>query len=203
MKKTLMGLALAGCALSANAAMSQSVASIQARLARPDVMCGRFEQAKQLVGIRKPLVSSGRFCVVKGTGVVWRTLKPFPGTLRLTRDQIVQFQGERVAMQLDATKEPVVRMINGVLFSMLGGDLGQLDTLFDADGTVAPQAWQVKLKARNPALARAIGTIRLEGNTYVKAIFMDEDSGDKTAITFSDIQSGREAMSAEEAGLFK
>lgn len=203
MKKYLIAAVLMGGGVAAQAAVSQSVAQIQARLAQPDVMCGRFDQAKQLVGIRKPLLSSGRFCVVKGSGVVWRTLKPFPGTLRLTRDQIVQFQGERVALRLDARNEPVVKMVNGVLFSMLAGDLGQLDTLFETSGTVAPQSWQVQLKARNPALARAIGTIRLEGNTHVQAIFMDEASGDRTAISFSEIRAGREAMTAEEAGLFE
>jgi hypothetical protein len=129
-------------------------------LAKPAQLCGRFEQTKQLAGMKKPLASSGRFCVVAGKGVLWRTLKPFPNTLRLSRDEIVQLQGDRVAMRLEASQEPTVRMINGVLFSLLAGDLGQLDTLFEVDGSAADGAWKVALKARSPALARAIGAIR-------------------------------------------
>lgn len=201
MKTLILFAALLGSALQAQAAAP--VAAIEAMLAKPDVLCGRFDQSKILQGIRKPVASSGRFCVVKGSGVLWRTLKPFPATLRLTRDQIVQFNGERVAMTLNASSEPAVRMINGVLFSLLGGDLGQLGTLFDTDGTATAASWQVQLKARQPALAKAIGTIRLEGGAHVQSITMDDASGDKTSITFSGIESGKRAMSAEEAALLQ
>ena len=192
------GLVLA-VLLGASAHAAAPVAKIQAMLAKPEQLCGRFEQSKQLAGMKKPLASSGRFCVVAGKGVLWRTLKPFPNTLRLSRDEIVQLQGDRVAMRMEASREPTVRMINGVLFSLLSGDLGQLDTLFDVDGTAGDGAWKVALKARNPALARAIGAISLEGGAYVRTIHMVEDSGDRTDIVFSDIRTGPGAFLPEEA----
>lgn len=205
-----------------------TVAKIQVMLAKPAILCGNFEQSKQLSGIKKPLLATGRFCVVNGKGVLWRTLKPFPNTLRLTRDEIVQFQGERVAVRLAATQEPTVRMINSVLFSLLAGDLSQLDKLFEIDGSVDSEtkadgkadsksetksgtpgkadaskggSWQVALKAREPALARAIGTIALDGGAYVKHISMQEASGDRTNIVFSGLQSGEAAMLPEEVAL--
>jgi len=178
------------------------VAKIQAMLAKPPVMCGRFDQTKQLAGMKKPLAAEGRFCVVAGKGVLWRTLKPFPSTLRLTRDEIVNYQGDRVAMRLDAKTEPTVRVINNVLFSLLAGDLGQLDTLFDGDGSVDANGWSVSLKPRQAALEKAIGTIKLDGGAYVKTIVMNEASGDRTTIVFSAIQSGEAAMTKEEAALF-
>ena len=46
------------------------VAKIQAMLAKPKMLCGRFDQSKQLVGMKKPLNSNGRFCVVAGKGVL-------------------------------------------------------------------------------------------------------------------------------------
>ncbi len=78
-------------------------------LAKPKVLCGRFDQNKQLVGLKKPVTSNGRFCVVADKGVLWRTLQPFPNTLRLTRDEIVQIRGERVACGSTPSKEPTVR----------------------------------------------------------------------------------------------
>ncbi len=178
------------------------VAQIQAVLAKPDVMCGRFDQTKQLVGIKKPLASSGRFCVVAGKGVLWRTLQPFPATLRLTRDEIVQMQGDRVAMRLDAKQEPVVRMINSVLFSLLSGDLSQLDKLFEMEGSIQGRQWKVALTAREAALAKAVGTIALEGSDYVKKVTMNEAGGDHTDILFSDIHSGAQALNAEDGAMF-
>jgi hypothetical protein len=208
MKKTVQRLMLAaalGCALAAPAGVQAAavpVAKIQAMLARPKIMCGRFDQSKQLAGMKKPLAANGRFCVVEGKGVLWRTLQPFPSTLRLTRDEIVNYQGDRVAMRLDAKTEPTVRMITNVLFSLLAGDLAQLESLFEVDGSVEANSWNVALKARQPALAKAIGSIKLEGGAYVKSMVMNEASGDRTSIVFSAIQAGESAMTAEEAALF-
>ncbi|MBB3224403.1 outer membrane lipoprotein carrier protein LolA [Pseudoduganella umbonata] len=212
MKKILMTVALAlpafaaaanGNAANANANAAVPVAKIQAMLAKPPVMCGRFDQSKTLAGMKKPLAANGRFCVVQEKGVLWRTLQPFPNTLRLTRSEIIHYQGDRVAMRLDAKTEPTVRMINQVLFSLLAGDLAQLEQLFKVDGTVGADSWNVTLEAREPALAKAIGTIRLDGGAYVNNIVISEASGDRTSIVFSKIESGAKALGPEEAALFK
>jgi len=178
------------------------VAKIQTMLAKPKVLCGRFDQSKQLVGLKKPLISNGRFCVVADKGVLWRTLQPFPNTLKLTRDEIIQLRGERVALRLDAKQEPTVRMINSVLFALLAGDLAQLEKLFDVDGTAQDNSWSVTLKAREPGLAKAIGSIALDGGVYVTNIVISETGGDRTAIVFSAIQTGDGALTADEAALF-
>lgn len=202
MKVMLQAALAAVFLLMAPAQAAAPVAKIEAMLAKPQQLCGRFEQSKQLAGMKKPLASNGRFCVVAGKGVLWRTLQPFPNTLRLTRDEIVHFQGERVAMRLDAKTEPVVKMINSVLFSLLAGDLAQLDTLFEVDGSIDGNTWQVALKARQPALAKAIGSIRLDGGAFVKNISISEASGDRTSIVFSAIETGPAAITAQEAALF-
>lgn len=198
----LLGLALTAT-LPAQAAAP--VQQIQAALAKPAVMCGRFDQTKLLTGIKKPLQSNGRFCVIKGRGILWQTLQPFPNTLRITRDAIVQMQNGRVAMKLDAQQEPVVKMINSVLFSLLAGDLSQLDTLFELDGEIrngGKGPWHVALKARQPALAKAIGDIALDGGAYVERVAMKEAGGDRTDIVFSAIKTGDSALTAEEGAMF-
>jgi len=178
------------------------IPQIQTMLAKPATLCGRFDQTKLLAGMKKPLLSNGRFCVVSGKGVVWRTLAPFPGVLRLTRDEIVNYSGDRVAMRLDAKQEPTVRIINSVLFSLLAGDFGQLDSLFSIDGSVTANSWHVALNAKQPGLAKAIGAISLDGGTYVQTIHMDEASGDHTTIVFSAIQTGDAALQPADAALF-
>ena len=177
-------------------------AKIQSMLAKPKIFCGHFDQTKELVGLKKPVKSSGRFCVVADKGVLWRSERPFANTIKLTRDEIVQLQGERVALRLDAKKEPTVRMINSVLFALLAGDLDQLEKLFEIDGKVDGHSWKATLKARAPALAKAIGAITLDGVEYVNNIVIDESSGDRTRIVFSAIQTGDGAMTVDEAALF-
>jgi outer membrane lipoprotein carrier protein LolA len=178
------------------------VASIHALLAKPKVLCGRFDQTKQLAGLKNPLLSNGRFCVVADKGVLWRNLQPFANTLRLTRDEIIQWQGDRVTLRLDAQREPTLRLINSILFAVLAGDLDQLEKHFDVDGVVRDSAWKVKLKARDSGVAKVIDAIALEGGAYVKNIAIDEANGDRTRIVFSAIQTGDHAMSSDEAALF-
>jgi hypothetical protein len=178
------------------------VADIQAILAKPKVLCGRFDQTKQLAGLKNPLRSSGRFCVVADKGVLWRSLQPFANTLRLTRDEIVQWQGERVTLRLNAQQEPTLQLINSLLFAVLAGDLGQLEKHFDVDGIVRGGAWNVNLKARDSGVAKVIGAIALDGGAYVKNIAIDEANGDRTRIVFSAIQTGAQAMTRDEAALF-
>jgi hypothetical protein len=178
------------------------VADIQAILAKPKVLCGRFDQTKQLAGLKNPLRSSGRFCVVADKGVLWRSLQPFANTLRLTRDEIVQWHGERVTLRLNAQQEPTLRLINSILFAVLAGDLGQLEKHFDVDGVLGDGVWSVKLKARDAGVAKVIAAIALDGGAYVKNIAIDEANGDRTRIVFSAIQTGAQAMTGDEAALF-
>jgi Outer membrane lipoprotein carrier protein LolA len=178
------------------------VAEIQSMLAKAKVLCGHFKQSKQLTGLKKPVISNGRFCVVADKGVLWRTLQPFPNIVRLTRDEIVHLQGDRVAMRIDTKQEPAVRMINSVLFALLAGDLGQIEKWFLVDGAIHDNGWSVTLKAREPALAKAISSVALDGGAYVKNIAISEAGGDRTSIVFSEIQTGDAAMSVDEAALF-
>ena len=178
------------------------LSTIESMLLKPTVLCGRFEQKKQLVGFKNAVNSSGRFCVVAGKGVLWRTLKPFPTALRLNRDEIVQLHGDRVTLRLEAKKEPTVRMINTVLFALLAVDIGQLEKHFEIDGSVQNNAWSIRLKALEPALAKAIGSIAFEGGVYVRSIRIDEASGDRTSIDLMAIETGESAMDADEAKLF-
>jgi hypothetical protein len=201
MKCYLAACALVLCSLPSLAAAP--IDKIQSLLSKQKILCGNFEQSKQLTGFKKPLLSSGRFCVAADKGVLWRTLQPFPNTLRLTRDEIVQTQGGRVAMRVDAKQEPTVRAINGVLFALLSGDLSQLDALFDSEGSVRDRHWNVALKPREPGLAKILSGIQLEGGSHVKSIVLAEANGDRTSIVFTGMATGAGALSADEAKSFE
>lgn len=184
MRKLCLCLLLMSCSAFASAPITQ----IQAMLDKPKELCGNFDQTKILVGISKPLKSNGQFCVNAQTGVTWRTLKPFPSTLTLTRTEIVQMQGDQVTLNMSASKEPVVKMINTVLFSLLAGNFNDLDKLFILNGDIKNNSWHVALTARDPALAKALGTITMDGSNHVHIVHIDESNGDKTFITFSAIK---------------
>lgn len=175
---------------------------IQALLAKPAAMCGRFEQAKTLVGLRRPVRSSGRFCVVLDKGVLWTTVLPFPATLRLTKDEIVESHGGQVTKRLSAREEPTVGIINDLLFSLLQGDLGRLTSSFAITSTVDDREWSAKLSPKDGGMKHVIAGIELNGGAFVRQITIREVSGDATEISFSGVATGATALLPEEARQF-
>lgn len=179
-----------------------ALAQIQKMVARPPVMCGEFEQLKSLVGLKKPVKSTGRFCAVTDKGVLWSTLTPFASTLRLSREEIVQSQGDRVTSRLSAREEPTVGVISELMFSVLAGDFARLRSSFKIDATAAAASWSARLVPKESGMRRVISSIELGGGEYVQKITMLEASGDRTVITFTGMQVGQGALRPEEAKVF-
>ena len=179
------------------------VAAVKAQLEQPNVLRGNFEQSKQIEGFSKPLLSSGDFIVSRERGVLWRTVEPFPSVLKLTRDEIVASQGDAVTFRLSADSEPSVRIINGLMFSLLNGDVAALDKQFTIGGSKTAGQWSLDLKPKQAAFAKLIRAIALKGDAHVREIAIDEANGDKTQIRFSDQVSEPASLSATELERFK
>lgn len=198
-KSLLWGLlAFAGVHAQDNAALGQ----IEKMVARPPILCGAFDQQKTLVGLKRPVRSSGRFCVVSEKGVLWNTLTPFASTLRLSREEIVQSQGDRVTSRLRARDEPTVGVISALLFSVLAGDFRRLQSGFTIDAAVQPTTWRAKLVPKESGMRRVINAIELGGSDYVRQLTLIEASGDRTVIAFTGMVAGHAALQPDEARAF-
>jgi Outer membrane lipoprotein carrier protein LolA-like len=201
MKKFWLLAALAMLSLAAHAA--DLVADVRARLAQPTVLRGEFEQSKQVAGFKKPLLSDGDFLVAKDRGVIWRTRKPFPGVLKLTPSEIVATQGGDVAFRLSAKTEPTVRVINGLMFALLNGDLSALSEQFKMEGSVEAKTWTLNLVPKQPGFAKILTHVELSGDQHVRKVVLDEANGDHTTIVFRKQNSEPDKLSAEEVARFE
>lgn len=179
------------------------VAVVKAQLEQATVLRGNFEQSKRIEGFSKPLLSSGDFIVSRERGVLWRTTKPFPSVLKLTRDEIVASQGDTVTFRLSADSEPSVRIINGLMFSLLNGDVAALGKQFTISGTTVAEQWALDLKPQQAAFAKLIRAIALKGDAHVSVIDIDEANGDHTQIRFSEQVSTPATLNADELERFK
>ncbi len=191
--------------LAMSRAQAQDEAAInrmQTMIARPTAMCGSFEQLKTLVGLSRPVKSSGRFCVMAERGVLWSTLLPFPSTLRLSRAEIVESRGDRVTSRLTASQEPAVGVISELLFSVLAGDFRKLRSSFAISASTDAQSWHARLVPTDEGMKRVIGSIELIGGEYVRQINISDASGDHTAITFANFAPGESAFKPEELRAF-
>ena len=191
-----LGLALLFGAVQACAA--DTLATISQRIASVEVLRGRFDQEKQVAGFRKPLRSSGQFVLKRGQGVIWETTQPFASTLIVTREHL-RSQSGGVMQHVDASREPGLRLINGVLFDLLGGDIASLQRDFDTAGELLDeQHWRLQLKPKSGALAQAFTAITLTGAVHVEQVILGERNGDRSEINFSALAPAI-ALSSDEA----
>jgi len=197
------GLALLAAAMvvapSLHAQDDERLARIEAMLERPSVMCGAFEQRKSLTGLSREVRSTGRVCVVADRGVLWNTRQPFPSSLLLTREEIVESSGGRVTQRMSAHQEPTVGIISELLFSVLSGDFAKLRSTFAIKPSVEPQRWEATLTPRAKGLRAIMRRIELSGGGFVREVTIVEPSGDRTAIAFSGMTTGESALLPDEA----
>lgn len=160
--------------------------ALRERLAQPDWLQGEFEQSKQVQGFKKPLLSRGDFVVARGRGVLWRTRAPFASELKLTRNQIEASQGGAPALRMDSQREPALRLINEMMFALIGGDIAALSQLFVLGGElVGERGWRLTLVPRQAAWRQVLQGIDLAGERHVREVRIVEAAGDQTQIRFS------------------
>ncbi|MDR0440645.1 MAG: outer membrane lipoprotein carrier protein LolA [Candidatus Accumulibacter sp.] len=173
-------------------AAADPLAGARALLAPEPVTRGEFVQTRELAGIRKPLVSNGRFAVARGLGVLWEDLAPFARTMRLTQGEILQTADGQTLMRLSADREPVVGVITGILFGVLAGDLDALARSFDASGEAGDERWRLEFTPRDAHLGRLIRTLVLHGARDIEQVEIISAAGDATRIEFQAISHASE-----------
>ncbi|MCB1567385.1 MAG: outer membrane lipoprotein carrier protein LolA [Xanthomonadales bacterium] len=186
-------------------ANDSALQTIQARITHVAVLRGAFSQEKQLAGFRHPLRSQGRFLLARDRGVVWTTLKPFPSEMVVTQDRILTRQRDgKTRVEADASQQPALRSINTLLFALMGGNLEALAARFDvADMHSDAAGWHVALTPKAGALTQVFTRITLAGDTTVQEVDMEERSGDRTRIQFSELDDSASPLSSAEAQHFE
>ena len=175
---------LLATALHAHAADGDGV---RARLAKPAVLRGEFEQQKQLQGFRNPLKSSGDFLLLRDRGIAWNTRLPFASSTRLTRRKLLATMPDGSTQVLvDASASPAMAAVNALLMALVAGDLDALAKRFTLKETLrAEGGWSLTLQPRDAALKQAFTRIVLDGDRYVRGVEIVEPAGDTTRIRFS------------------
>jgi hypothetical protein len=183
-------------------ARAELLEDVQRQLTLAPVIRGEFLQTRQLAQIKKPLLARGQFLVATNLGVIWENTQPFTQVTRLTRNEILQTDGETTLMKISADKEPAVKIINGILFSVFSGDVAALAQTFEYNGEAAPKGWRLHFVPRDKNLARLIRELRLEGGTAITRVEMESAAGDVTRIEFT-AQSYAESLTETEKKRFE
>lgn len=176
---------------------------VRARLDAAPVLRGAFEQKKTVKGFSRPLVSSGRFLLVRDQGILWDTEKPFAATLTVTPEVLTAAHGGGDAgYRLEADKEPGVAIVNRLLLALVAGDLQALSSHFEVEGALrGKSAWTLTLTPSSAGLAKVFTSIRLEGAGEVREVELQEQNGDRSVIHFQELRTGPAPTAGEKQRL--
>jgi hypothetical protein len=179
-------------------------ADLRSQLAHPAVLRGQFEQRKQLKGFRNPLVSRGKFLLLRERGVAWDTTEPFASSALLTRERLLtRLPDGSTRVVLDASASPGMAAANSLLMALVTGDLDALAHQFDSKASLnADGSWRLVLHPREAGLRRVFQRITLRGDRHVQEVDIEETGGDRTLLRFLELSDQPATPTAAESARF-
>ena len=141
-----------------------SVDSVFSSLTKYSVTSGDFAQEKSSAKLRKPLKSSGNFVFSK-TGIVWQTKKPFPSTLAVTEDAIIQTAANGKKTVIDGRTSEMFKSVASSISSLFAGNRAGIEEHFKIKSFSSDSGkWTMSLVPKDATVASALSDIVLSGN---------------------------------------
>jgi len=156
-----------------------------ANLAQKPIIKGNFEQEKFLNRFDRSLMSFGNFIIAAEQGMVWETLKPFPSTMIMGKNFIMQSRPDGRKSVLSAQgNETFTQMADVIGFIFSGQKQGLLEN-FEVFFLGSASNWSMGLLPKNSVFASFIMKIIMSGDSAIKYIKLFEKNGDVITYTLS------------------
>ena len=188
MKKTFAFVMLTlFCLAGLQAQSSLSLESVCASLAARPNTTGDFIQIKTINANGRQLKSSGKF-IISTIGIMWKTEKPFPSSLILTKDSMIQIAANGNKSVMDGKDNQIFANISDTLTSVFSGN--------------SKGGWTLELRPKDSTIASVMERLVLSGAlengaAVLGKLEMAETSGNKIIYEFTN-QKYPEELSADE-----
>ena len=188
---------LAGLLLLSAAAQAVTLDDLQQRFASQAVVRADFTQLREIKGMA-PLKSSGKLLIAQDKGLWWHQARPFPLTLVLDDQRMMQVMNGQAPQVITAESNPQMFQFNHLLRALFRADRQVLEQNFALDFQDGGQGkWQLVLTPKTSPLDKLFITITLQGAAWLNAIELNDRQGDKTAISLSNQQTTASLNSEE------
>lgn len=185
-----------------SAATQQDFSAVCAQIAAHENQKGDFTQTKYLSKLNRSLVSSGTYLIARQDGIVWRTQKPFPSTMTVTKSAVIQTAASGKKSVLVAGSNPTFESFATIISSVFAGgeDLSahNFDLFFDGTAT----DWTIGLVPKDATIRAVAQHFILQGGTTLRSVTMYEPTGDFVRYEFAN-QSFPATLTADEKNLFE
>lgn len=157
---------------------------VMARLAQPAERRAAFVEQKTLAALSTPLRSQGMLAYRKPDHLEKTTTDPAAESLVVDGGRLV-VAGADAPRVVELDGQPEIRTLVDTIRGALSGDLALLRRSYDAAATGTPDAWQVTLRPRDPAVARLVREVHLAGGTDLRSIETVAPNGDVDLLTIT------------------
>lgn len=148
------------------------------RIAEHQYIRGNFEQEKMITRLNRSLKSSGNFLIAAKLGMVWDTAVPFPSTMVLGSDFIIQSRpgGQRTVLSAQGN-ETFLRMAE-VISTVFSGNAQGLVNNFNVYFSGSASSWEIGLTPTDKAINSFAEKIIMKGDAVIRSIIIIEQNGD-------------------------
>ena len=192
---------------------SQTLESVCSSLAEHPNTTGDFVQTKTILTNGRKLKSNGKF-ILSTLGILWQTEKPFPSSLILTEDSMIQIAANGNKSVMSGKDNQIFANISDTLRSVFNGDAKKLQENFKCNFSYDKAGlWKVELTPKDSTIAAVMSTLILSGNykgadgsdkiseATLNSLEMIEASGNTITYEFSNQKYPKE-LSADEKQTF-
>lgn len=180
----------------------EEIAALAEELKDAQTFRAAFTQDRHLEALSRPLRSSGRLVFSKERGIAWIVEEPYPAFMVLTQEHVIEWEegGPRTAVPLSA--RPHLAVLAGILPALVTADIAELEKEFRIETGKTEKGWEMELRPRDEALARALVSIQVAGDDAVRSVGISEQGGDRTQIVFEGFTAGPPALTEKERSYF-
>ena len=142
-----------------------------------------FVEQHFLALLDRPLESSGELLYDAPDRLEKRTLRPKPETLLLRQGELSAHRGHRTYI-LELRDYPQVVPLIDSLRATLAGDRAALEQVFEVEFDGALDRWTLLLRPKDPAVARSVRQIRIQGaRDVIQLVAIQQADGDRSLLT--------------------
>lgn len=188
--------------LEAQTKQLQTLESVCKNLAAHQNTTGDFTQIKTLQTNGRKLTSTGKFIFSK-EGILWQTEKPFPSSLILTKEAMVQIAANGKKSVMSGKDNQIFANISETLSSVFSGNVDALKKNFECELVQEPNnSWKILLTPKDSTIASVMKSMVLAGaGADLSSLEMSEMSENTIRYEFKN-QKYPEELSADEKQIF-
>ena len=176
--------------------------SVCAQLASCPNTTGDFTQTKTLQTNGRKLKSTGKY-IICSEGILWKTEKPVPSSLILTKDTMVQISANGNKSVMSGKDNQIFSNISETLSSVFSGNVEALKKNFICEfSDKENNGWTLVLTPKDSTIASVMKTLELSGltkpETSMTCLVMTEASGNTITYEFTNQKYPKELSTDEK-----